>query len=205
MDNNSNRTVEWIRSREAVSLLTSWGSGFSLRPEGRLRDGLRNGLVSARARVANLTPQSGGRSIQETDFEVPIRCWTGDDANCRFNLRDDKFTSRDTRSGYSHAFNKEQLIEFADIADARAPSTEAAARGGRTPDAEKWANFSAAMLGYAHEEGIDPQWSAGQLYDAVADYAMERAKDVPHKSNVGKALSLALRWAKGIDSPAKED
>ncbi|MXO63436.1 hypothetical protein [Qipengyuania oceanensis] len=190
----------WITSKEFLSLWFADRKNHG-NPEPRLRPGLKAGLFSARAAIAELKVRSSyGRPSQtETDWIVPSEVWKGTGENSYFDLRRDTYTSRAIGIGFAAielnglSFERGPLLEYAQV---EPPSVAEASRspdvGGRPLDSEKWNNLVAVLAAVLVHQDLKPNIKKGTLYAQLKDYASLVGAEIPGKTSALPALEKAL-------------
>jgi hypothetical protein len=178
----------WIRSKATRELLRQHRPDWQ-RPEWMLRPGLVNGLLTARARTANLTPRnSRGRKNQESDWLVPKEAWIGSAENSVFNLGSDTFSTRAHGTGYDVveliglSFNEAELLDFAEINPASVASIgpphntsshsqaeRPNRRGGRPPNRKDWTRFAVSLALWVHKRDDEASGIAETTPEALLE------------------------------------
>lgn len=212
----------WIGAHDALKLVNAPSAAAAERWAETIVDRVGRGLIPTRAQALFVS----GEMQEGSPIEIPASLWRA--YNLQHNWLTGDFKAKPNHFAknpiWFEAFGvefKRSMIESmipaggilsfrvdvappSDVEQAPLPLDQSRqSRGGAPLDSEKWGNFVAAMAGYAASTGISPNLTIAKLYEAVASYAMERGCEVPHKSNVSHAVSLALRWTKGIDDPKR--
>lgn len=208
---------EWLRSRAVLEL--GWSrQARSVNFPARLRNGLQNGFITGRARVAELTSiEPFRKTTHKENWTVPKEAWLGSNDNSVLNLAADEYTTRDRGTGYSRiglsglSFNKAELIEFVDLkkelheapVDQQDPqstlrtSTESPSNAGARPKADDWSKFAAALVAIHEERSISLDETESEVWNRVKQHLYDRGHACLSIDTVRPALRRAKAWANG--------
>ena len=206
----------WLRSRAVLEL--SWSrQARGINFPSRLRIGLRNGLITGRARIAELTNRGHTRAVtREEHWIAPKDVWLGSIDNSRLDLDGDYYTTGAIGTGYSRialsglSFNKAELLEFIDLGEevneepsdqehqnAGQNAIELTSNAGARPKAEDWSKFAAALVAIHEQQSIRLDEPESQVWERVKQHLFDRGHPCLGIDTVRPALRRAKAWTNG--------
>ncbi len=199
---------EWITGRDLAVLL-----GRPARLDMLLRDYLKVGMISARAKAATLIERGNRaafvspRSVKR-DWEVPSSVWEAASHESMFDLLHGKFTT--TRTGMKDiarvelvgvSFDKNEALDALELeaTTARAVEQVKTSNAGAKTDKARWAAFAGAFAAAVYKGDVDPETdnSAQSIYKRVSHAMSEAGDDNPlGLDSVRPAITTFLREAR---------
>lgn len=202
---------DWITGQAACKMLVKHRHQWSSFPDHHIRTGLKNGLITAKCKVANFTKRDrfGDKSKRIKNFSAPEDIWNGSPENSSFVLRDGTYTSRAPGTGYSSveligiSLNRNQFCEFTEISTDEVRKTRASSAGpkqssnaGNKASAIRWEKTSAAIVALRELDQLDFEDSLNNQAEAIAAFLNERGhEDAYGVDTIRSMLRRAKAWS----------